>query len=95
MPVLFEHNRYFPQPPARLQSFSGPYPYVLLEDGSIKITDSNGGDNALTVPGTSDGRKATALGNKSFRFSPRLTGITLPEGITAVGGQTFFSCGDP
>lgn len=45
---------------------SGDYKYVLLEDGTAKITQYTGKAAQLTIPTTLDGYSVTSIGDWAF-----------------------------
>lgn len=64
--------------------------YVLLEDGTAKITGWSGGKNeALTVPETVDGVTVTALDHWTFYWADSVTVIELPNTLTTITGNPF------
>ena len=56
---------------------SGDYKYVLLEDGTAKITKYSGKAAQLTIPTTLDGYNVTSIGDKAFSYCDSLTSVTV------------------
>lgn len=57
---------------------SGDYCYVLLEDGTVKITAYNGSEAAVTVPDTIDGRTVTVIGAGAFDQAATVESLVIP-----------------
>lgn len=57
---------------------SGDYGYVLLEDGTVKITAYNGSEAAVTVPDTIDGRTVTVIGAGAFDQAATVESLVIP-----------------
>jgi hypothetical protein len=55
------------------------YEYVLLDDGTAKITKYHGEAEALEVPGELDGYAVTAIGDSAFALCYGLTAIAIPQ----------------
>ena len=71
---------------------SGDYTYTLLEDGSARIIDYTGDAEALTVPAELDGHLVRQIGDRAFTACFSLTSVTLPEGLTSIGEDSFQRC---
>ena len=54
---------------------SGDYRYVLLEDGTAKITRYTGTAETLDVPEVLDGYRVTGIGDYAFFYCESLTSI--------------------
>lgn len=54
---------------------SGDYEYIILDDGTVKITKYNGSAQELAIPYTLDGKKVTSIGNRAFSACRSLTSI--------------------
>jgi hypothetical protein len=74
---------------ALLAGTFGPFTYSV-EGESITITDCSATGN-ITVPATIEGKQVKAIGAYAFGFN-KITGITLPEGISSIGEYAFFRC---
>ena len=71
---------------------SGNYEYVLLKDGTAKITRYIGNEEKLIVPDELDGHQVSGAKNAAFKDLTNLTYISLPDSITSIGGFTFVNC---
>ncbi len=81
---------------------SGPYRYVLLEDGTVKIDRYGGLEETVAVPSELDGKKVTAIGDEAFAdyYYYNTMGIpdsgplhvVLPEGVVSIGSHAFDGC---
>lgn len=65
--------------------------YAINDDGTVTITGYTGSAWGLILPAELDGRKVTAIGERSF-FMSEIIGIQLPETITKIGNSAFQSC---
>ena len=71
------------------------YDYVLLEDGSAKITLFMGPEETdeVEIPGELDGHTVTAMASGCFELWD-LTSVTIPDSVTEIEGNPFFVCED-
>ena len=69
----------------------GDFRYALLADGTAEIRGYTGAAGEVTVPETLDGRAVTRIGEEAF-FYARVTGVTLPAGVTDIGYRAFMDC---
>ena len=71
----------------------GGYEYVLLEDGSAKITLFMGPEETdeVEIPGELDGHTVTAMASQCFELW-NLTSVTIPDSVTEIEGNPFFVC---
>ena len=79
---------------------SGDYEYMLLEDGSVRITRYKGAEAELTIPAKIGTHPVTQIGaaddpsdNAPFAGCRTLTSVTIPDGVTDVGAYAFVNCG--
>ena len=70
----------------------GDYTYMLLEDGSARITRYKGTDEDLTVPAELDGHPVREIGHKVFYECGALTTVALPDSLTSIGDRAFSWC---
>ena len=71
---------------------SGDFDYVLLPDGTAKITTYNGKAESLNIPSALDGYTVTSIGDRAFSFSITLTKVTIPDSVTAIEANPFLRC---
>ena len=71
---------------------SGDYTYIVLDDGTAKITRYFGKAEELAIPDELDGIKVTSIGDGAFSFCDSLTGITIPDSVTSIGANPFRYC---
>ena len=74
---------------------TGDYEYVLLEDGSAKITYYMGPEETyeVEIPRELDGHTVTAMASGCFELWD-LTSVTIPDSVTEIEGNPFFVCED-
>ena len=86
---------YAPEISDETQYSNGTYDYVLLKDGSVMITgiSADAGEvTELLFPSEIDGRKVTAIADKSFYLEMQSARAVIPEGITYIGCEAFYGC---
>lgn len=73
---------------------TGDYEYVLLEDGSAKITYYMGPEETyeVEIPRELDGHTVTAMASGCFGERWNLTSVTIPDCVTEIEGNPFYSC---
>ena len=71
---------------------SGDYAYVILADGTAKITRYSGSDKELDIPSELNGLTVTGIGENAFEFCNRLTSVTIPGSVTSIGNFAFTGC---
>ena len=72
----------------RAESYEG-YEYSVKDDGTVSITGYSGNERELVIPGEIEGKRVDEIGNDAFSGRRDLTGITIPEGVTSIGGDAF------
>ena len=70
----------------------GDYEYSVLNDGTVKITDYNGGAEKVEIPEMIDGRSVTSIGNYAFEYCENITSVTIPNSVTSIGEYAFSGC---
>ena len=75
-----------------------------LEDGTLEITSYKGTDTTVSVPAVIGKTAVTAIGKKALsplasRLTPEqkrvretLESVTIPKGVTEIGGSAFYGC---
>lgn len=65
------------------------------EDGTddfVKITDCDESATEAEIPAEIEGLPVTVIDNGAFAYCSDLINVTIPEGITSIGGYAFFRC---
>lgn len=86
---------YAPEVADAAQNSNSTYDYVLLKDGSVMITgisDDAGEITELLLPSEIDGKRVTAIADKSFYLEMQVARAVIPEGVTYIGQQAFYGC---
>jgi len=68
------------------------FSYTIAADGTAVITGYSGSESDLTVPSVLGGRPVTGIGDLAFRYVRKITSVTLPDSISAVGRNPFYGC---
>lgn len=61
-------------------------------NGAITITGYTGTNSVVVIPDTTNGYPVTSLDQGAFANCTNLTAITIPNGITNIGGTAFIAC---
>ena len=72
------------------QASAQDYNYYIGDDGVV-LTMYNGSGKEVVVPSKIEGTTVVRL-EGTFYGNKTIERITLPEGITVVGGYTFYDC---
>jgi len=77
--------------------YCGHYRYVLLPDGTAKITDYRGAgytaaDYILQIPEKLDNHPVSAIGDLAFHRCLFHEHIIIPDSVTAIGTFSFADC---
>ena len=65
------------------------YWFYQLEDGTLQISGYTGSDETVVIPDQIYGYPVTAVGGTAFMSVDGLKHVVIPEGITAIYGQSF------
>ncbi len=69
----------------------GDFEYGIL-DGTVMITDYNGGAEKVDIPEKIDGKSVTVIDTDAFRSCANLTSVTIPDSVTWIGSYAFYDC---
>ena len=72
---------------------AGDYAYILLEDGTVRITGYSGSAEELDIPAELEGRTVVSLGDQAFSGCESLRSVTIPDSIADIGSNPFCWCG--
>lgn len=68
------------------------FDYVVLNNGTVEITQCRGVGNNITIPAVIDGRVVTSIGSYAFNSCSRLTSVVIPAEVTMLGREVFTAC---
>ncbi|MGN0594866.1 MAG: leucine-rich repeat domain-containing protein [Hominimerdicola sp.] len=68
----------------------GDYEYLILSNGTVKLTKYTGSDSIVNIPSKIDGKNVTYL-YYTFQDNTNLTSVNVPEGVTHMNGA-FRGC---
>ena len=70
----------------------GDYTYVIMEDGTAKITSYTGSSENILVPERLDGVPVTSIGSCTFYEKTSIKSINLPSSVTSIEWRAFYLC---
>jgi hypothetical protein len=74
------------------QNWTAARDFTFSREGNgLTITEYTGSAAVVNIPPSIDGIPVTAIGQRAF-FYCRLTSITIPAGVTAIGDLAFAGC---
>lgn len=65
---------------------------VLLDDGTMMITEYVGNSEQVTVPDTVMGKTVTVIGEKAFCANTAIVDVKLPSSVTTIKDSAFAGC---
>lgn len=65
---------------------------VLLDDGTMMITEYVGNSEYINVPETIMGKTVTVIGEKAFSANTAIVGVKLPSSVIAIKDSAFAGC---
>lgn len=71
---------------------SDHFRYILMPDGTAKITGYTMSDKKIQIPNQLDGHTVTAIGDYAFSDISNLEEITIPDSVTSIGSNPFRYC---
>ncbi len=74
---------------ADAEKTSGNYKYVVLEDGTIEISEYIGAQSTVNLPENIDGKIVSALGDELFRRVDTVKKVVVPDSVVTMG-RTFY-----
>lgn len=73
-------------------SADSEYEYTKNTDGTITITKYLGAGGDVAIPSDIDGMNVTSIGDYAFANCSILTSVTIPDGVTSIGANSFKGC---
>lgn len=70
----------------------GDYTYVILDDGSVKITAYNGTETAVTVPDTIEEKAVTVIGAGAFDQKETIESLVIPGSVAELETGAVSFC---
>ena len=72
--------------------FSNGYHYILLENGTARITYYSGDMKNIDIPDSLGNVQVTEIGDDAFSWHFSVNSITIPSSITEIEGTPFEDC---
>ena len=69
----------------------GDFSYYKLEEGGVVVTHYYGDGGNVQIPATIAGEPVKTL-HKTFSLCANVTGVTIPDSVTSIEGDTFLKC---
>ncbi len=66
--------------------------FYSISDGKVTITSYSGTDTELIIPAQIQGYPVTIINSYAFEKCTKITGVTIPEGVTGIGNGAFSGC---
>ena len=77
-----------------LMASADDYTYALNADDTLTLTGYAGPGGDVAIPSAIGSNTVSAIGDLAFFSSYYLTGISIPDSITHIGGSAFALCGN-
>ena len=77
---------------AALPEAQAQFTYTTNADNTVAITGYTGPGGAVTLPASINGLPVTTIWPWVFSFSGTVTSVTIPDGVTTIGGAAFYNC---
>ncbi len=71
---------------------SGNYNYIVLDDGTVKITSCVDATTNLEIPAQIDGKAVTEIAANAFYNQTSLQSVSIPSSVTKIGNGAFDGC---
>ena len=72
---------------------SGDWVYTVSDaKGTATINEYTGSDSKVTIPGTLGGYPVTRLMGTFQYNNQKVTNVSIPNGVTVIGDNTFYNC---
>ncbi len=62
------------------------------ESGYIVVGIGTCTDTEIVIPSTNEEKPVTGIGDRAFLQCNHLTSVTIPDGVTSIGSNTFTGC---
>ena len=76
------------------RKYSQGLQFTLSEDGTYYILSGLGtcGDKEIVIPATHEGLPVKEIGRRVFYSNSFVESVIVPQGVTEIGGEAFYSC---
>lgn len=68
------------------------FEWLVLTNGTVKITYYDGEDEEIVIPAEIDGKKVTKIGEGAFQGCSSLKSVFVSEGVAVIGNLAFAQC---
>ena len=77
--------------PSVLETTSDGYVFAYISDSEVYLVDYIGDDTELTLPESYKGNNYV-INEYAFYERDDITKVTIPDGVTLIGGKAFYNC---
>lgn len=68
------------------------FDYVVLNDGTIEISEYVGSGSSINIPTEIDGYTVSSIGKSAFRYCESIHTVNIPATVTNIGEYAFADC---
>lgn len=73
-------------------AMDGGFSYSVMDDKAYVVGADETVSGDITIPSTLGGYPVGGIAASAFEYNNRITGVTIPEGVTTIAGFAFASC---
>ncbi len=66
------------------EKISGDFAYIVLDNGTVEITEYNGSSSSLKIPSKLAGKKVTVLGYEAFSGNTKVKKVVIPDTVKEI-----------
>nr|MCR4690987.1 leucine-rich repeat domain-containing protein [Lachnospiraceae bacterium] len=73
-------------------AFKGIFDYIILEDGSARLTKYYGNDREVRFPSEVGGKKVTSIAEEICQGDTTIEKLIIPDTVFSIGSRAFANC---